>query len=164
MNNKYVIAAATIVGIVIGTTLITYSNFNLPAAFGDLVFYSPNSVTFKPGDAVDINVQRSLGSIGEFYEGDEQLPLDLTGNNPVIDLNEEHDAQDANVQQIVGNLEQLKADDVINLLFELANGNNQVFNLDEEHDNDNDNDNDNDEDEEENDNEEDSNEEEGEDE
>jgi hypothetical protein len=35
MNNKFIIAVATIVGMVIVTTLITYSNFNLPAAFGD---------------------------------------------------------------------------------------------------------------------------------
>ena len=30
----------------------------------DLVNYSPNTVTFNPGDAVDINIQRTLGSIG----------------------------------------------------------------------------------------------------
>ena len=30
----------------------------------DLVNYSPQTVTFNPGDAVDINIQRSLGSIG----------------------------------------------------------------------------------------------------
>ena len=35
MNNKYTIAAATIIGIVIAITLITYSNFNISAAFGD---------------------------------------------------------------------------------------------------------------------------------
>ena len=35
MNNKYVLTAATIVGMVIASTLITYSNFSLPAAFGD---------------------------------------------------------------------------------------------------------------------------------
>jgi hypothetical protein len=111
----------------------------------DLINRSPEPVVFNPGDAVDINIQRSLGNIGEYYANDVLLPANLTGTNKVIDLNEEHDdvqQQDANVQQqIVGNLENLKANDVINLPFELANGNNnQVFNLDEEHDNDNDND------------------------
>ena len=56
----------------------------------DLVNYSPKSVEFNPGDAVDINIQRSLGNIGNYYEGDVKLPLDLEGNNPVIDLNVEH--------------------------------------------------------------------------
>lgn len=105
----------------------------------DLVNYSPDPVKFNAGDAVDINIQRSLGNIGEYYAGDEKLPLELTGNNPVIDLNEEHDAEDANVQQTLSNLIPLNADDV-NLPFELTNGNNQIFNLNEEHDNDNDND------------------------
>lgn len=55
----------------------------------DLVNYSPNTVEFNPGDAVDVNIQRTLGSIGNYYEGDQLLPLDLAGgNNPVIDLNE----------------------------------------------------------------------------
>ena len=56
----------------------------------DLVNYSPKSVEFNPGDAVDINIQRSLGNIGNYYEGDVKLPLDLEGNNPVLDLNVEH--------------------------------------------------------------------------
>ena len=127
----------------------------------DLVNYSPNNVTFNPGDAVDVNIQRSLGNIGDFYAGNVLLPLELAGgNNPVLDLNEH---EEANIQQqFVSNLENLKAEDVINNLpFEFANGNNnQIFNLDEEPDND---DNDNDEEEEEND-DEDSNEEEDEDE
>jgi hypothetical protein len=54
----------------------------------DLVNYSPNTVRFNPGDAVDVNIQRTLGSIGNYYEGDQLLPLELEGNNPVIDLNE----------------------------------------------------------------------------
>ena len=33
----------------------------------DLVNYSPNTVEFNPGDAVDVNVQRSLGNIGDYY-------------------------------------------------------------------------------------------------
>jgi hypothetical protein len=56
----------------------------------DLVNYSPNNVTFNAGDAVDINIQRSLGNIGNFYEGNVLLPLQLSGSNPVIDLNEGH--------------------------------------------------------------------------
>jgi hypothetical protein len=56
----------------------------------DLVNYSPNPIAFNPGDAVDINIQRTLGNIGDFYEGDVLLPLQLAGgNNKVIDLNEE---------------------------------------------------------------------------
>ena len=94
-----------------------------------------------------MNIQRSLGNIGDFYAGNVLLPLDLIGgNNPVLDLNAH---EDMNIQQqFVSNLENMKANDVINNLpFELAYGNNnQVFNLDEEHDNDNDNDNDDDED------------------
>ncbi len=35
MNNKYTIAAITIIEIVIAITLITYSNFNISDAFGD---------------------------------------------------------------------------------------------------------------------------------
>jgi len=54
----------------------------------DLVNYSPNMVEFNPGDAVDINIQRTLGSIGNYYEDDPLRPLELEGNNPVIDLNE----------------------------------------------------------------------------
>ena len=56
----------------------------------DLVNYSHNPIAFNPGDAVDINIQRTLGNIGDFYEGDVLLPLQLAGgNNKVIDLNEE---------------------------------------------------------------------------
>jgi hypothetical protein len=54
----------------------------------DLINRTPNEVDFNPGDAVDINVQRSLGSIGDYYEGDMLLPSQLVGTNPVIDLNE----------------------------------------------------------------------------
>ena len=55
----------------------------------DLVNFSEETVEFNPGDAVDINIQRTLGSIGDYYEGDALLPLELAGeNNPVIDLNE----------------------------------------------------------------------------
>jgi hypothetical protein len=102
----------------------------------DLVNYSNRTVTFNAGDAVDINIQRSLGNIGNFYEGDVLLPLQLSGSNPVIDLNEQHEeaaADDMNVQQALDNFLEFTADDG-NLPFELANGNNQIFNLNEEHD------------------------------
>ena len=101
----------------------------------DLVNYSTKSVKFNPGDAVDINVQRSLGSIGDYYEGDVKLPLELSGSNPVIDLNEHEEVEDANVQQTQGNTVQNIANDVP---LELSAGNNKVFNFDDEHDNGND--------------------------
>ncbi len=72
----------------------------------DLVNYSPQPITFNPGDAVDINIQRSLGSIGSYYAGNELLPLELSGLNPVIDLNEGHETEaqeEMNVQQTLGN-------------------------------------------------------------
>jgi hypothetical protein len=115
----------------------------------DLVNYSPNNITFNPGDAVDINIQRTLGSIGSYYSGNVLLPLQLAGGqNKVLDLNA-HETTAAvlvddnmNAQQYLRNLAQFNANDV-NLPFELTNGNNQVFNLNEEHDNDNEDDNDN---------------------
>ena len=57
----------------------------------DLVNYSEETVIFNQGDAVDMNVQRVLGSIGTFYQGNSQVPLDpdlVNGNNPVFDLND----------------------------------------------------------------------------
>ncbi|MDR4511117.1 MAG: hypothetical protein MRJ93_05360 [Nitrososphaeraceae archaeon] len=54
----------------------------------DLINFSGVDQTFNPGDAADMNVQRVLGSIGQFYEGNVQLPADLAGgNNPIFDLN-----------------------------------------------------------------------------
>lgn len=56
----------------------------------DLVNLSGQDVSFNPGDAVDINIQRVLGSISSApYEGDMQLPGDLTHGNPVFDLNDD---------------------------------------------------------------------------
>ena len=98
----------------------------------DLVNYSPQTVKFNPGDAVDINIQRSLGSIGDYYAGDRLLPLELSGLNPVIDLNEDHAAaQSMNVQQTLGNLAQFRAD-AAQIPFELTNGNNQLLNMNED--------------------------------
>lgn len=56
----------------------------------DLINFSGDEVTFNPGDVVDINVQRVLGSIQQFYQGNQQLPADLAGgNNPIFDLNDD---------------------------------------------------------------------------
>lgn len=59
----------------------------------DLVNYSDEPVTFNAGDAVDMNVQRTLGSIGKFYEGNVILPGEIPeifpGLNPVFNLNDE---------------------------------------------------------------------------
>ena len=110
----------------------------------DLVNFSPEPVVFNPGDAVDVNIQRTLGNIGDYYANDTLLPLQLAGgNNKVIDLNEEeHEeaaANNANLQQTLGNLVQFNANDV-KLPHESTGENNKVFNFNEQHDNDNDND------------------------
>ena len=61
----------------------------------DLINFSDESVTFNPGDVIDINVQRTLGSIEEYYEGNQQLPSDLAGgNNPIFDLNDDNPNND----------------------------------------------------------------------
>ena len=107
----------------------------------DLVNFSPGDVTFNHGDAVDVNIQRTLGSIGNFYAGDVLLPLELAeGNNPVLDLNEHEEAttNNVNAQQTLSDLVQLNAD-YMKSPVELTNGNNQILNLNEENDNDNDN-------------------------
>ena len=96
-----------------------------------MVNYSNLTVTFNAGDAVDINIQRSLGSIGNYYAGDELLPLELSGLNPVIDLNEGHTAAQAmNVLQTLGNLAQFRAD-AAQIPLELTYGNNQLLNMNE---------------------------------
>ena len=99
----------------------------------DLVNFSPGNVTFNPGDAVDVNIQRSLGNIGNFYADDVLLPLQLAGgNNTVLDLNEHQGAAEAsNVQQTLDNIQQFNADDMKSS-FGLANGDNQLLNLNEE--------------------------------
>lgn len=108
----------------------------------DLVNYSPNPVAFNSGDAVDINIQRSLGNIGNFYAGNVLLPLDLSGSNPVINLNEDQHEEDAaeasniNTQQAFDNLVPFNEEDV-KLLHESLAENNKVFNFNEQHDNNN---------------------------
>jgi hypothetical protein len=60
----------------------------------DLINLSGADVTFNPGDAVDINIQRTLGSMsGAPYE-EMQLPGDLTHGNPVFDLNDDNPNND----------------------------------------------------------------------
>ena len=54
----------------------------------DLSNLSASDVTFKPGDVVDINVQRVLGSIGDSPYKETKLPGELTHGNPVFDLND----------------------------------------------------------------------------
>ena len=64
----------------------------------DLVNYSGEDVVFNAGDAVDMNVQRTLGTIEDFYEGNVILPTDIPtefpGLNPVFNLNDEDDTND----------------------------------------------------------------------
>jgi hypothetical protein len=113
----------------------------------DLVNFSPEPIAFNPGDAVDVNIQRTLGNIGDYYANDTLLPLQLAGgNNKVIDLNEEeHEeaAANANVQQTLGNLVQFNANDV-KLPHESTGENNRLLNMNEYNDNDNDNEEEND--------------------
>jgi hypothetical protein len=54
-----------------------------------LVNLSGGPVSFNPGDVVDINIQRVLGSIVESPYEQMQLLADLTHGNPVYDLNDD---------------------------------------------------------------------------
>jgi hypothetical protein len=60
----------------------------------DLVNCFEDNVIFNAGDAVDMNVQRTLGSIEDFYEGDVSLPSCDLGPNPVFNLNDEDPTND----------------------------------------------------------------------
>lgn len=60
----------------------------------DLINLSGEDVEFNPGDAVDINIQRVLGSIASVPYKDPQLPVDLTHGNPVFDLNDDESNND----------------------------------------------------------------------
>jgi hypothetical protein len=59
----------------------------------DLVNYSTEPVEFNAGDAVDMNVQRTLGTIEDFYEDDMilpgQIPQLFPGLNQVFNLNDD---------------------------------------------------------------------------
>lgn len=59
-----------------------------------LVNYSNQTIDFSPGDMVDVNVQRVLGSISDAPYETSQLPGDLTGGNPVFDLNDSSTGND----------------------------------------------------------------------
>jgi hypothetical protein len=60
----------------------------------DLINLSGEDVEFNPGDVVDINVQRVLGSISSAAYEDTQLPGDLTHGNPIFDLNDDNPNND----------------------------------------------------------------------
>lgn len=55
-----------------------------------LVNYSNKTIDFNGGDMVDVNVQRVLGSVADAPYKTSQLPSDLTGGNPVFDLNDDN--------------------------------------------------------------------------
>jgi hypothetical protein len=59
-----------------------------------LINLSTEGVTFNPGDIVDINIQRVLGSTGESPYTMTQLPGNLTQGNPVFDLNDDNPEND----------------------------------------------------------------------
>jgi hypothetical protein len=60
----------------------------------DLINLSGQSITFNPGDAVDINVQRVLGSISDAPYDEMKLPGSLTHGNPIFDLNDDNPDND----------------------------------------------------------------------
>jgi hypothetical protein len=61
----------------------------------DLINLYGSNISFNPGDAVDINVQRVLGNIADAeYEGDMKLPGELSHGNPVYDLNDDNPNND----------------------------------------------------------------------
>lgn len=59
-----------------------------------LINLSGDDVSFNPGDAADINVQRVLGSMSSAPYEEMQLPADLTHGNPVFDLNDDDPEND----------------------------------------------------------------------
>lgn len=59
-----------------------------------LINLSGQDVSFNPGDAADINVQRVLGSIADSPYEEMQLPADLTHGNPIFDLNDDNPDND----------------------------------------------------------------------
>ncbi len=60
----------------------------------DLINLSGDDVSFNPGDVVDINVQRVLGSIASAPYTESQLPGDLEHGNTVYDLNDDNPDND----------------------------------------------------------------------
>lgn len=59
-----------------------------------LVNLSGEQVSFNPGDIVDVNVQRVLGSIADAPYDEMQLPSNITHGNPVFDLNDDDHTND----------------------------------------------------------------------
>lgn len=59
-----------------------------------LINLSGNNVTFGAGDAVDVNIQRVLGSIADSPYTEMQLPGSLTYGNTVYDLNDNNTKND----------------------------------------------------------------------
>lgn len=59
-----------------------------------LVNLSGEDLSFNPGDMVDINVQRVLGSIADSPYEEMQLPANITHGNPVYDLNDDNPDND----------------------------------------------------------------------
>ena len=70
----------------------------------DLVNFNEQPISFSPGDAVDLNVQRVLGNIENFYENNPAFPTKFPENlfqefqngqnNPVFDLNDNNPNND----------------------------------------------------------------------
>jgi hypothetical protein len=60
----------------------------------DLINLSGQPVSFNPGDAVDINVQRVLGSMVSVPYTQMKLPGELTHGNAVFDLNDDNPDND----------------------------------------------------------------------
>jgi hypothetical protein len=60
----------------------------------DLINLSAENVTFGAGDAVDVNIQRVMGSISDTPYEEPRLPAELTHGNPVFDLNDDDDTND----------------------------------------------------------------------
>ena len=60
----------------------------------DLINLSDQPISFNPGDAVDINIQRVLGNIADSPYEEMQLPGNLTHGNPVFDLNDDNPDND----------------------------------------------------------------------
>jgi hypothetical protein len=60
----------------------------------DLINLSGQTLSFNPGDAVDINIQRVLGNIADAPYEEMQLPGNLTHGNPVFDLNDDNPDND----------------------------------------------------------------------
>lgn len=60
----------------------------------DLINLSGQDAIFNAGDAVDVNVQRVLGSISDAPYDEMKLPGSLSHGNPVFDLNDDNPEND----------------------------------------------------------------------